>query len=105
MMGLSDVAYWASYFIYDGIFLGFLVSFLCAIISVGGLFDDANFGVVLGIFFVFCLSATTFAFFLTAFFDTPQTSGQATLAILLGTIFRYLLLFWQFTFLHLCFIF
>lgn len=84
MMGLSDAAYWISYFLYDGVFIGFVVSFLCAVISSGGLFDNANFGIVLGMFFVFCLSATCFGFFLTAFFDTPQTSGQATLALLLG---------------------
>lgn len=86
MMGLSDAAYWLSYFLYDGVFLGFIISFLSAIISSGGLFNDGNFGDVLGLFFVFCLSATTFAFFLTSVFDTPQTSGQATLALLLGML-------------------
>lgn len=84
MMGLSDAAYWISYFLYDGVFLGFIISFLSAVISSGGLFNDGNFGDVLGLFLVFCLSATTFSFFLTSVFDTPQTSGQVTLALLLG---------------------
>lgn len=86
MMGLSDFAYWASYFIADGVILGFILSFLCTIMTVGGLFNSANFGVILGILFVFCLSAISFAFFLTAFFDTPQTSAQATLALLMGKL-------------------
>jgi hypothetical protein len=66
------------------VILGFIVSFTCAILSSGGLFNDANFGVVLGMLFVFCLSAVPFAFFISSFFDTPQTSGQATLAVLVG---------------------
>lgn len=84
MMGLSDFAYWTSYFLSDGVILGFLLSFLCTIFTVGGLFNDANFGVLLGMFFVFCLSAVPFCFFICSFFDTPQTAGQALLAILLG---------------------
>lgn len=84
MMGLSDLAYWTSYFISDGIILGFILSFVCSIMTVGGLFDNANFGVVLGFLFCFCLSAVPFSFFLCAFFDTPQTSGQATIGILMG---------------------
>ena len=63
-----------------------MLSFLCTLFTTGGLFNNANFGTILGLLFVFCLSAVPFAFFLCAFFDTPQTSGQATLAILLGTI-------------------
>jgi hypothetical protein len=86
MMGLIDIAYWLGYFISDGVILGFIMSFTCAIMSTGGLFNDANFGVVLGMLFVFCLSAVPFAFFLSSFFDTPQTSGQATLAVLIGTL-------------------
>lgn len=85
MMGLTDVAYWTSYFISDGIVLGFLLSFLCTLFSAGGLFNGANFGAVLGLLFAFCLSAVPFAFFVCAFFDTPQTSGQATLGLLFGT--------------------
>lgn len=84
MMGLSESAYWISYFISDGIILGFILSFLCCIFTVGGMFNGANFGVLLGLFFTFCLSAVPFCFFLSAFFDTPQTSGQALLAILLS---------------------
>lgn len=86
MMGLSDVAYWTGYFLSDGVILGFIMSFTCAIFSSGGLFNNANFGVILGMLLCFCISAVPFAFFLSAFFDTPQTSGQATLAILIGEL-------------------
>jgi len=85
MMGLSDIAYWLSYFISEGVILGFLLSFILTIISAGGLFNDGNFGAVLGYLFVFCLSAVPFCFFICAFFDTPQTSGQATLGLLFGS--------------------
>jgi hypothetical protein len=91
MMGLSDFAYWVSYFISDGIILGFLLSLLCTIFTVGGLFNDANFGTILGLLFVFCLSAVPFAFFICSFFDTPQTSGQATIGILFGEFDMFLL--------------
>jgi hypothetical protein len=84
MMGLMDSAYWISYFISKGVILGFVLSFTCTIFTVGGLFNNANFAEILGLLFVFCLSAVPFAFFLCSFFDTPQTSGQATLGILLG---------------------
>lgn len=84
MMGLSDFAYWVSYFVSDGIVLGFFISFLCTLFTTYGLFNGANFGTILGLLFCFCLAAVPFGFFLTAFFDTPQTSGQATLGILFG---------------------
>lgn len=84
MMGLSDVAYWTSYFISDGVILGFFLSFICTIFTTGGLFNDGNFGAILGLLFCFCLSVVPFAFFLCSFFDTPQTSGQATLGVLFG---------------------
>mmetsp|Transcript_6715 Transcript_6715/g.15361 ORF Transcript_6715/g.15361 Transcript_6715/m.15361 type:complete len:1436 (+) Transcript_6715:45-4352(+) len=93
MMGLSDLAYWTSYVISDGVVLGFLLSFLCTIFTVGGLFQGANFGVILGFLFVFCLAAVPFSFFLTAFFDTPQTSGQATLGVLLASYVMYIVIF------------
>jgi hypothetical protein len=84
MLGLLEPAYWISYFIFEGIITGFVVSFACSVISGGALFNGANFGEVLGILFVFCLSAVPFCFFLTCFFDTPQTAGQAILGVLFG---------------------
>jgi hypothetical protein len=84
MMGLHDSAYWLSYFISDGLITGCVLSFLCAIISAGGLFNGANFGTVWGMIFVYCLSVIPFGFFICSFFDTPQTCGQATLGLLLG---------------------
>lgn len=94
MMGLSDSAYWISYFIYDGVIIGFVLSFLCTFMTIGGvLFNAANFGVILGFLFVFCLASTTFGFFMTAVFDNPQTSSQATLALLVGFYVVYVTIF------------
>jgi hypothetical protein len=93
MMGLSDFAYWVSYFVSDGLILGFVLSMLCAILSTGGLFNDANFGVIFGFLWVFCMASVPFCFFLSAFFDTPQTSGQAFLALLLGFFVLYVVVF------------
>jgi hypothetical protein len=95
MMGLHDVAYWTAYFISDGVILGLIISFLCAILSTYGLFNEGNFGDILGMLYLFCLSSVTFGFFICSFFDTPQTSGQVTIAILLGTLLSYYILLYS----------
>jgi hypothetical protein len=84
MMGMSDIAYYTSYIISDGIVFGFILAMLCSIMSTGGLFNDGNFGDIFGLIWVFCISSLPFTFFLCSFFDSPQTAGQATLGILLG---------------------
>lgn len=84
MMGLLDSSYWLSYFLVEAIITGFVVSFMCAVISGGVLFNDGNFGEVLGFLFAYCLAVVPFCFFISCFFDTPQTAGQATLGVLLG---------------------
>ena len=86
MMGLSDFAYWVSYFLTDGIILGFILSLVCTILTVGGLFNSGGFGAIFGLFLVFCLAAVPFGFFLTAFYDTPQSCGQATFGLLAGML-------------------
>ena len=53
MMGLSDLAYWISYFISDGIILGFLLSLFCCIISLYGLFNNGNFGSIFILLYLF----------------------------------------------------
>jgi hypothetical protein len=93
MMGLSDFAYWVSYFISDGIILGFVLSLLCAILSTGGLFNGASIGLIFPFLYLFCLSAVPFCFFLSTFFDTPQTSGQVLVGILLGFYILYVVVF------------
>jgi ATP-binding cassette, subfamily A (ABC1), member 3 len=90
MMGLLDIAYWMSYFIVDGIFIGFFVSFLCTLCSLDNLFNSGNFGAILGMFFSYTLSGTSFAFFLCSFFDSAQTAGQATILALIGLYVVYL---------------
>jgi hypothetical protein len=65
----------------------FTVGFIF-LFTVGGLFNNAGFGAVLGLLFVFCLSAVPFGFFICSFFETPQSAGQATLALLLGNTIK-----------------
>jgi hypothetical protein len=85
MMGLSDTAYWVSYFISEGVVIGFVQSLICALMSLyPPINNGASFGTSFALYFTFSLSATTFSFFLCSFFDTPQTAGQATLGIMLG---------------------
>eukprot|EP01040_Poterioochromonas_malhamensis_P017522 gene17522-20172_t len=84
MMGMYESAYWISYFISDGVILGFIISFLCALISQGGLFNDGNFGAVLGLLFIFCMSSTTFSFFLSSFSNNAQFGTQSTIMLLMG---------------------
>jgi len=93
MMGLHDVAYWVSYFLADGVLLGGFMSILCTIMTVGGMFNEGNFGEIFVLLFLFCLSVTAMSFALTAFFDTSQSSGQATLGILLGMFVVYVVIF------------
>jgi len=91
MMGLSNLAYWTSYFISEGVLIGFTLSFLCSIMTVGGLFNHANFGTILGFLFCFCLSAVPFSFFICAFFDAPQSASQFTILLLIGLVHSYCL--------------
>lgn len=84
MMGMIEPAYWISYFISDAIIIGFLMAFMSAVVSGQALFNDANFGEVLGVLLVFCLSVVPFCFFLSIFFDTPQSAGQGALGVFIG---------------------
>jgi hypothetical protein len=89
MMGLLDASYWLSYFVAEAVITGVAIAFMCAVISGGTLFNHANFGDVFGFLIVYCLAIVPFCFFITCFFDTPQTAGQATLGILLGKKFYF----------------
>lgn len=86
MMGMVEPAYWISYFISEGILMGFMMSFISAVVAGGQLFNDGNFGEVLGLLLVFCLSVVPFCFFLSVFFDNPQSAGQGALGVLIGKI-------------------
>mmetsp|Transcript_13128 Transcript_13128/g.14208 ORF Transcript_13128/g.14208 Transcript_13128/m.14208 type:complete len:1376 (-) Transcript_13128:742-4869(-) len=93
MMGLYESTYWISYFITDGIILGFLLSFICALISLGGMFNDGGFGPVLGLLFIFCLSSTSFSFFLASFSDNAQFGTQSTITLLMGLYVVFAIIF------------
>lgn len=88
MMGMVEPAYWISYFISEAILTGFVLAFTSAIVSGGVLFNDGNFGTVLGMLLVYCLSVVPFCFFVTCFFDSAQTAGQGALGFLIGTDVR-----------------
>ena len=45
MMGLYEISYWLSYFLYDGIMLGGSLSFLAGLLSLGDVFDGNVFNV------------------------------------------------------------
>jgi ATP-binding cassette subfamily A (ABC1) protein 5 len=91
MMGLSETAYWLAYFVSESA-TGMLISFVCAIVAMGR-FNDANFGIVLGLLFVYCLSVVPFCFALCSFFDTPETAGQVSLLLQFGMFVTYIILF------------
>lgn len=93
MMGLTETAYWVSYFISEGIITGFVISFICSLMSLNGLFNGAGFGTILGLLFVFTLSVVPFCFFVCSFFDTPQSAGQAILGLIFGFYAVYVIVF------------
>lgn len=72
MMGLNMAIYWLSYFVVDGIIIGLVISLLCTICTVGGLFNDGNFGDIFALLFVFCIAAEPFVFMICSFFSNPQ---------------------------------
>jgi hypothetical protein len=47
------------------------------------MFNNVNFGSILGTFFVFCLASVPFSMFIASFFSSPQLAEQASLAICL----------------------
>ena len=66
------VVYWLSYFIVDGVIIGFVISMLCSICTTGGLFSDGNFFDIFALLFVFCIAVMPFVFTICAFFSNPQ---------------------------------
>eukprot|EP01031_Cornospumella_fuschlensis_P028883 gene28884-34857_t len=91
MMGMSETAYWISYFISES-FTGILLSFFCAVIS-ATYFNGAGFGTVLGLLFVYCLAVVPFSFALCTLLDTPETAGQISLLVQFGMYVAYIILF------------
>ena len=82
-MGLYEISYWLSYFLYDGILLGGSLSFLAGLLSLGDVFDGNVFNVFF-FYWLYCMSMVTFLFFISAFFDTAATASQAILAVNIG---------------------
>jgi ATP-binding cassette, subfamily A (ABC1), member 3 len=92
MMGMKEVAYWFSYFISDGVIIGFFMSLMIAIMSIGPAFRYDNVGEVFGFFWLFYIASVPFASFVVSLFDTPQNASQACLGVLLALYVVYLAL-------------
>ncbi len=80
MMGLHETSYWLSYFLYDGILIGGILSFLSGLLSLAHVFDGNVFNVFF-FYLLYCMSMVTFVFFISVFFDTPASASQGILAI------------------------
>ena len=88
IMGMSDVAYWFSWFSTYAILLLFAVLILNAIMVPGGLLGGSNYVVMVIAFYLFGLSIIMFAFLLTPFFKVAKTAGVVVslLTVALGAI-------------------
>ena len=98
MMGMLDESYWLALFISEAVLEGFVVSLLCNLFSIykpcpdgydsicspdANLYNMASWGSVFSLYFSYCLASVPLSFFICSFFDTTQTAGQATLALLI----------------------
>lgn len=86
IMGMSDIAYWLSWFLTYAIILFFSVIVLNAILVPGKLFGESNYVVMVIIFYLFGLSIIMIAFLLTPFFKSAKTAGTfaSLFTIILG---------------------
>ena len=88
IMGMSDIAYWFSWFATYAVITLVAVLIMNAIIIPGGLLGGSNFVVMVIIFYLFSLSIIMFSFLLTPFFKVAKTAGIVTsiLTPVLGVI-------------------
>ena len=86
MMGLSDGAFWISWFItYGIIMLGTVI--IVSIVSVFALFPNSNFFIIFIMFLAYGLSVISFSFMLTPFFNKATAAGGlGSLATILFSI-------------------
>ena len=99
MMGLSEVAYFLNLLLVEGVLYGFFIGFLIACFAkipnawakdsdgnTAGLFDNANFGLVLITFWVYSIAAVPFGVFLSAFFDRPKLAAQVSKSVCFAVV-------------------
>ena len=98
MMGMREASYWSSYFLADGVVMGFFLSLLITVLSsIMGLYhnlgagynDDDSYPDFFGLFlllFLSTLAMTTMAFAISACFDTPQTAAMCAFACMIAGV-------------------
>jgi len=88
MMGLEEPVYWISYLISEGIVCGSLTAFVCALLSLGGLFDGSQapygggsnvFFPVFGFIFIYLLATVSFSFAIASLFDKAANASQGAI--------------------------
>ena len=86
IMGMSDLAYWLSWFFTYAIILFFSVLVLNAILVLGGSMGNSNYFVMVIIFYLYGMSIIMVSFVMTPFFKVAKTAGTvaSTLTSLLG---------------------
>ncbi|CAG7816037.1 unnamed protein product [Allacma fusca] len=82
MVGVSDVAYWLSWFSVYGLLTTLFAVVFTVIMSTMGVLGHMNPIILFLLFFLFGLSVITLAFSLTPFFHKPRTAGVAGTMIL-----------------------
>jgi ATP-binding cassette subfamily A (ABC1) protein 3 len=90
MMGMKEPAYWLSYIISEGFLVGFLSAFFATLVGQGTLYDDTIFFEPFAWLWLYFITIVVFIFFVCAFFDTPQTGGQAAFAVNIACYVIYL---------------
>jgi ABC-type multidrug transport system ATPase subunit len=73
--GLLPPAFWASWLSWTLIMNGCVTLFVVAVSSFFGLFKGSNLPLCLLLFMLYLSSCSTFAFFISSFFDRPQLAG------------------------------
>lgn len=88
IMGMSDIAYWFSWFSTYAIILFFAIIVLNAIMVPAGLLGGSNYVVMVIVFYLYGLSIIMFSFMLTPFFKVAKTAGvvASILTAVLGVI-------------------
>ena len=98
VMGMREASYWSSYFLADGVVMGFFLSLLITVLSsIMGLYhnlgagynDDDSYPDFFGLFlllFLSTLAMTTMAFAISACFDTPQTAAMCAFACMIAGV-------------------
>ena len=98
MMGMRENSYWMSYFLADGVIMGFILSFVITMLSsIMGLYHnlgagygsdkgDSNFFGLLLLMFLSTLAMTSMAFAISSVFDTPQTAAMCAFAAMIAGV-------------------